>query len=388
MPILAYTSITLSYLPKARTLFDTLGRHHPDWTRVLVVVEREMPGVRDALLALPEIDEVLMFDDLEIHSENGMPLQGDDKERWMFRHDVVEACTAVKGSALTKLLRREGTEAVFYMDPDMVILDRLDKLTGYLETGHCALLTPHTCEPEPDMSSVIDNEIGPLRWGIFNLGFLGVANCPEGLRFADWWKSRIEFHCYNEYVNGAFTDQGWCDLAPVFFEGIKIVKDPEFNVATWNLTNRKVSGRMDSMTVNGVARLAIFHFSGHDRGLQLVMMQKYGSDMPGLFELREWYIGACASKEVAAFQNHPWTYGSFDDGHSIPGELRMLYRHRTDLWKAFPRPFLSYRGGLHHWYDSKGRMESIMHPEKMHKHRTMRLLFRTYAQLKRRLPFL
>lgn len=388
MSIFAYTSITLNYLPKARTLFSTLGSHHPDWTRVLVVVERDLPGVRDALLALPEIDEVLMFDDLDIHSEDGISLQRDEKERWMFRHDVVEACTAVKGSALTKLLRRRGAEAVFYMDPDMVVLDRLDKLTDYLASGHSALLTPHTCEPEPDMSSVLDNEIGPLRWGIFNLGFLAVSNCPEGLRFAEWWKSRIEFHCYNETVNGAFTDQGWCDLAPVFFDGVKIVKDPEFNVATWNLTNRKVSGLMDNMTVNGWSRLALFHFSGHDRGLQLVMLQKYGSDMPGLFQLREWYVSACQSNKVEAFHDHPWTYGSFDNGNGILAELRMLYRHRRDIWKAFPRPFATVNGGLHQWYMSKGRIENSLHPEKMHKHRMMRILFRTYSGLKRRLPFI
>jgi hypothetical protein len=388
MSIFAYTSITLNYLPKARTLFSTLGRQHPEWTRVLVLVEKEMPGVREALLALPEIDEVLTFEDLDIHAEDGSPLDAGAKDRWMFRHDVIEACTAVKGSALTKLLRRQGCEAVFYLDPDMVVLDRLDKLTAYLASGHSALLTPHTCEPESDMSSVMDNEIGPLRWGIFNLGFLGVANSTGGMRFAEWWKSRIELHCYNETVNGAFTDQSWCDLAPVFFDDVKIVKDPEFNVATWNLTNRKVTGQLDNLTVNDVARLAIFHFSGHDRGLQLIMLQKYGSDMPGLFELRDWYIGYCEDHKVASFQDHPWTYGCFDDGKAIPGALRMLYRHRKDLWEAFPRPFASAKGSLSQWYESKGRIETIMHPEKMHKHKPMRILFRSYMHLKRRLPFI
>jgi len=387
MPVYAFTSITLNYLSKARTLFSTLHAHHPDWIRVAVVVERSLPGVREALLALPEIDEVLRFEDLRIHGTDGAPLDAAEKDRWMFQHDVVEACTAVKGSALTQLLERPDAEAVVYLDPDMVVLDRLDKLTGYLSAGHSLVLTPHTCEPEPSLASVTDNEIGTLRWGIFNLGFLGVSKGAEGLRFARWWQSRIEFHCYIETANGAFTDQSWCDLVPVFFDGVKIVRDPEFNVATWNLTTRKVSGSRDGLRVNGGPLLALFHFSGHDKGMQLVMLQKYGMDMPGLFELREWYLQACEGFEDDAFRSHPWSYQYFDNGEKIPTVLRVMYRTREDLWRAFPSPFRSGDGSLQRWYLVTGLREEAMRPDRMHKHRTMRWIFRSYLSLRKRLPF-
>jgi hypothetical protein len=388
MSVYAFTSITLNYLCKARTLFSTLNNHHPDWVRVAVVVERALPGIREALTALPEIDEVILFEDLEVHGTDNTRLDEAGKERWMFRHDVVEACTAVKGSALSALLRKPGCEAVFYLDPDMVVFDRLDKLTGYLSAGHSITLTPHTCDPEPSLASVPDNEIGPLRWGIFNLGFLGVANVPEGHRFAAWWKNRIEFHCYNETSNGAFTDQGWCDLVPVFFDGVKIVRDPEFNVATWNLTTRKVSGSLGGLQVNGGAKLALFHFSGHDKGMQLVMLQKYGQDMPGLFEMRDWYLQTCEGFEEEAFRNHPWTFGRFEDDAEIAGNLRLLYRTREDLWNAFPKPFLSGAGSLQRWYAVTGIKEEAFRPERMHKHRPMRWGFTLYKSFRKMLPFL
>ena len=68
------------------------------------------------------IDEVIWAGDLPIDPING----------WLFKHDVVEACTAVKGPVLLSLLER-GAEKVVYLDPDIAVLGPLTPIVDWLE---------------------------------------------------------------------------------------------------------------------------------------------------------------------------------------------------------------------------------------------------------------
>ena len=92
----------------------------------------------------------------------------------------------------------------------------------------------------------IDTRNLAIKHGIFNLGFIGVRNTEEGRRFADWWAQRTQYLCRAEVANGLFTDQKWLNFAPVFFEGVAILKSPRHNVATWNLTTRRMSGDFEA----------------------------------------------------------------------------------------------------------------------------------------------
>ena len=40
---------------------------------------------------------------------------------------------------------------------------------------------------------------------------------------------------YEEAAFGVYTDQRWCDLVPALFDGVKVLRDPGLNVASWNL---------------------------------------------------------------------------------------------------------------------------------------------------------
>ena len=93
--------------------------------------------------------------------------------------------------------------------------------------------------------------------------------------------------------SGLFTDQRWVDLAPAFFDDIAIVRDPQYNVATWNLTHRRATGTAPyDIQING-RPLVFYHFSGFDSGAQKIMLDRYGAHSPVLFELRDWYIARC-----------------------------------------------------------------------------------------------
>ncbi len=203
----------------------------------------------------------------------------ENPQQWIFKHTLVELSTAVKGFALQKLLALPGCTEVLYFDPDIVVLSSLRRLLAEFANASI-LLTPHLAEPEITTDAILDNEFSVLRHGIYNLGFIGIKNSPEGRRFAAWWTDRLHHFCYDDIPRGIFTDQRWADLVPAYFADHKILRDPGYNVCTWNLTNRTVTGSLaDGLLVNGEP-IVFYHFSGFDSGAQRGMLDKYGQSMP------------------------------------------------------------------------------------------------------------
>ena len=320
-----FTSISANYLPKARVLATTLKRFHPDAVFHLLLA--------DSLSGIP-VDDLRVFDNILTLNE----LPSLNQPAWIFQHGVAELCAAIKGVAAQELLRHCHDEHLYFFDPDIAILGPLDVLEAHL-SRHSVIVTPHICVPEETPENVLANEICALRHGVFNLGFLGLRPCAEGRQFADWWAQRLWQLCYDDMPGGVFGDQRWVDLAPVFFPGLGIVRDPECNVATWNLTSRKATGSAPfDILVNG-RPLCFYHFSGIDNGAQEQMLNYYGTESEVLFDLRRWYLAECERLGQAQHGKRPWLYGFYDNGTPITREQRLLYRARPDLQAAFPDPF-------------------------------------------------
>jgi hypothetical protein len=340
MTIYAFTSIALNYVPKARVLTTSLRCFHPEWKICLLVAEPVPENLRRDCLERGDVDEIITLDELTIFDENGNLLKGAQLDQWVFKHNIVECCTAIKGSCLEYLLQREDCEAVIYFDPDIALFSRLDRLVSVFADAS-VLLTPHLTNPEPpnDLEAILDNEVCSLKHGVYNLGFLAVKKSQAGLSFASWWKRRLELFCYADIANGIFTDQRWVDLAPAFFEETTIIRDPVYNVSTWNLTHRKVDKDATGTLLVNNQPLGFYHFSGFDSGAQLAMLNKYGSSMPALYELREWYIARCAEFDDERYSHRSWVYQHYMNGEEITQAQRILYRDRADLQAAFPSPF-------------------------------------------------
>lgn len=332
-----FTSITANYLPKARVLAQSVKSVAP-WAQFHLVLCDDTPEGFD--LAAEPFDSVIGPAQLGIDR-----LQG-----WIFSHSVVELCTGVKGAAVEALFEQYGADKVFYFDPDMVVFDRFDELVAELDR-HSVILTPHQTTPETTVEAIMDNEMASLTYGVFNLGFLGVHNDDEGRRFSRWWRDRLLRFCHDDRPRGLFTDQKWVNLAPCFFDNIGVLRSPAFNVATWNISQRKATGSRESGVLINGEPLGFYHFSGFDSGAQEVMLNKYGADSPVLFELREWYLQACEAQGQSILGTLPSRYAFYSDGTRIGLEERLLYRQREDLQQAFPDPFqVDAAGGYLGWY--------------------------------------
>ena len=335
--VAVFTSIAANYLPKARVLATSLKRvaPHADFYLMLVDAYPE-----DADWSNEPFDALITVNDLAIPNATG----------WCFAHQVVELCTAVKGFATGYLLDQPDVEQVFYFDPDMVVHDRFNDLEAWLNDTSI-LLTPHQTEPETGTEAIMDNEMASLKHGVFNMGFFGVRDTAEGRRFAEWWSQRLEQFCLDDIPRGLFTDQKWANLVPCFFEDYRVIRSPAFNVATWNITTRKVEGSLaEGVTVNGEP-LGFYHFSGFDSGDQALMLNKYGSNSQTLTEMRAWYTKESSALGQEQDGQRAYGYAHYADGELITAAQRALYRERIDLQRAFPDPFLRHPdGGYLGWY--------------------------------------
>ena len=331
---ICYTSFTFAYLARARVLAETLKAAHPDWALHALIVDEFPPAL--------EPDALAPFDVVIRASALGIPRF----RAWMFKHDVVEACTAVKGTMLRRLLA-EGADHVVYLDPDIGVFHPLDLLDERYGDG-AIMLTPHQLEPNAGLAATRDNELASLRYGIYNLGFLSVRNTPSGRAFADWWADVTLQACYDDPPNGIFTDQKYCDLAPAMFDDVRIIRDPGCNVASWNLSRRQVAISGDGALTSNGEKLRFYHFTKIGN-VGDVMTERYARGNTEVFELVNWYKRRVAHHSIPVADEWPWSYDKFDSGEKIPRRLRLLWRQRADLQTAFDDPFATGPATLHDW---------------------------------------
>jgi len=335
-----YTSITFSYLDRARVLAETVRRFHPDWTMWLLLSD-EAPEGFEFKLQDEDFDHVLTIGEL------GIP----EWRRWMFGHDIVELCTAVKGKMMAHLLQ-QGADGVVYLDPDTALFSPLEDVLSMLEK-HSIVLTPHIAVPESTYEGVLDNEIGSLKHGVYNLGFVAARNVPEGERFAHWWRDRLLQFCHDDVPNGLFTDQRWCDLVPALFDGVGILRNSGYNTASWNLSNRPIALGADGSIKAGDSTLRFFHFTKVN-SVGESMLEKYSYGRTEVFELLRWYRERLTSHNAVGLPAGWWAYGTYADGYVIKRSQRLAWRNRDDVRAHFKDPYASGPESFRAWCEAEG----------------------------------
>lgn len=334
-----YTSVNINYLPKARILAKSVKKYCPD-SKFSLVFSDNLP---ESILPDQEpFDEIINIRDLNIPVDN--------LDMWIFQHTVVELCTAVKGQALVHFLEK-GSEKVVYLDPDIAVFNDLHELCDSLD-DHDIILTPHVTIPEDTLMDIANNEICALKHGAYNFGFYAVKNSDNGLAFARWWRDRLINFCFDDIPNGIFTDQKWGDLVPCMFDGVLILRDPGYNVSTWNISHRIVGKKNGIYTVNNIP-LKFYHFSGFDSGDQESMLNIYSKGNPYLYELREWYIQKLKEEEQETYGSTPSVYNFYINGEKIEKIERTVLRTRMDVESYFKNtnPYIiDQEKSYHDWF--------------------------------------
>jgi SAM-dependent methyltransferase len=254
-----FTITARNYIPYATVLSESLQAYMPGCKFYLAICDNDI-GLGDAGLGFPtislnDLDEDRVFEMAE-------------------RYNITEFCTAIKPFVFRNLYGRHPGKSVCYIDPDILAVSPFTELVEALEKGANLVLTPHVLEPSRH-EQMPDNTM--LKYGTYNLGFLGTRANLETDALMAWWCDRLEHECIIDLPGGLFVDQKWADLFPSLIDNVHILRHPGYNVAYWNLLQRQIT--FDGETwLSNEKPLRFVHFSGNE-------MTK-----PGVFSRHGWYI--------------------------------------------------------------------------------------------------
>jgi hypothetical protein len=283
-----------NYLSFVRVLANSSLLHHPNVPFYLFLSD-EVDGYFD-----PEVEPFRLL--------RRSDLDGAEFQRLHLHYDCKEAATASKPHVLSHLLDL-GFEQVVFLDPDILILSGLEQ--RFARVGeHAVVLIPHLIAPLSGESAAA-RELVILQSGVYNGGCIGVSSRPAARSFLAWWKKRVGEHCRHDVARGVFFDQRWLDLAPVFFRDVGILRNPGYDVAYWNLPERKVEIDGTAVTVDGEP-CGFFHFTGFDPEDPLAVT-RYCSrlDMSGVGPVAELFDRYRSLVEAAGYgetKNWPYAY--------------------------------------------------------------------------------
>lgn len=252
---IVFTSVNFNYLGRALTLARSVKKHDPDVYFVLLLVEPDTQLDIESKELLLRCDRGQTFDEILTLSELTLP-----ESIRLMDYSVVEMCTAVKGAATLNLLSRDFAKFVTYLDPDLYFYGSLEEIRTEHENGE-VLLTPHL-NHVPFIDQVIQNDeiAGVLRHGVFNLGFVSFKKSKPSMDVAMWWADRLAISSKADYSRGLFTDQKWWDLSQVYFRDVKVVRNDGWNMAPWNVSERRLTSLNPKVLESGDS-LLFFHFS-------------------------------------------------------------------------------------------------------------------------------
>jgi len=337
MKLCVYTSCSINYLPKARVLADSLKRHHPDAV-IIICLNDVIPSWLH--LADEPFDYVWQPKDLGF------------TETWVFMHNVMEICTAVKGRALSKILHEFSADLYLYLDPDVVVYGELSPMSDYLGAAEIGLV-PHITKPETTDIGIQLTELSVVAHGTYNLGHLIIRAGNNATAFAEWWDARLEKYCYDDKEYGLFTDQRWCDLVPALFDNVRILRQPNLDVASWNIFGRTVShaepGGKYPYIIDGFPLLT-YHFSGTGpAGTHRRIREIFAPGSGAIAEIERTYEDDIAARGQGSLEKFPYGGDFYQNGEMITPEARRIYRKNFQLQKAFPQPYSTAEGSYYKW---------------------------------------
>ncbi len=309
----AVTICARNYLPRARILARSYREHNPSDPFTIFLVDAEP-------------DEVAETAEYRIAGPSTLKIDPSEFQRMAMIYDITEFSTALKPWVLESLLDA-GENAIMYLDPDIEVFGPLAQIET-LSREHGIVLTPHTTIPMP-RDGLRPTEADIMAAGTFNLGFIALD--ASGRPLLHWWQERLRRDSVIAPHRMVFVDQRWIDLVPGYFPHI-VLTDPGYNVAYWNLDNRRLVAQGDKYLVNGEP-LYFFHYSGYDPETPWVL-SKYVVDNPRVVLSEHSAVRDICDRYRARIVDSaatdgavPYRFNSLPTGERITPHIRAVYRN-------------------------------------------------------------
>ncbi len=305
-----FTIVTKSYLAYARVMAKELRARHPEILFYVFLADRP-----DGCFQ-PEQEPFTIIPLADFFPAELLPTMPG-------YYTAYEFCNALKPFAHIHLATKTGAERWLYLDSDIFACGSFDSL--FEELDDCSiLLTSHILKPVKIGISE-RTELNILSAGIYNGGFVGLKRTEVTMSFLLWWRERLIWHCLHD-VRGLEVDQTWLNFVPSLFPEVKVLKNPEVNVAYWNFHDRELE-----LDANGDVRVAgrripFFHFSGWDWNAPDKISKHASPDLGNSAQawnhLRDAYLRRLIEESVQISSAWPYSFGKTTGGQDISSSAR------------------------------------------------------------------
>ncbi len=231
------------YLTRGLALYESMRRHCAPF-RLWVLCMSDECYRQISLLGLPDVVP------LKLNAlETALPSLAAVKSG----RSLLEYYFTCTPALLTWLFDKQPQiDTLTYLDADLYFFSSPDRIFQEF-SGSSVLIVPHRFSRRNEHL---------LRWGIYNVGWVGFRRDTEGLRCLRWWYERCVEWCYDIEEADRFADQKYLDRFPRLFGGVQIDENPGVNLAPWNLDNYRLSKSDAGVPLVDGAPLVFFHFHG------------------------------------------------------------------------------------------------------------------------------
>lgn len=309
-----FTIVAKNYLPRAKTLGDSIKAIHPDMP-FYIFLSDELDGAIDPAQEQYPIIEAKSL---------GIP----QWRNMVFYYGLLEFSCAIKPFCFQHLSQCYGYEKIIYFDPDIYVYSSLDPIFDALADNYM-VLTPHLTNLGLASQGAMP-EASFLFVGAFNLGFIAVRICSQVNEFLTWWGDRLIDHGFCDLRDALHVDQKWIDLIPgLLGEKVVIARDPGYNAAQWNMHERQLTCCDGEYFLNN-RPLVFFHhtsFDPHNPDRLAQRQNKYTlANRPEFAKMMEAYAANLLGNGYDAYLKLPYTYARYDNGVNIFVFQRRMYR--------------------------------------------------------------
>lgn len=317
--ITAFTICANNYLAHAQTLATSFKKHHPEISFYIAILDEPHDSIAYDGLAADQIVWVAeLFPELI--------------EELKDTYNIAELCTVVKPKLFAHFFTKDY-DTILYIDPDIKVFSCFDEVFSALQANQ-VVLTPHICSPTGEAGHPQDKDL--MRTGIYNLGFLALKKTAQTLPFIEWWDKRVRAYGFHDLKKGFFYDQIWLGYAPAFLDRVFILRHLGYNVANWNLHERKIINEEEQYFVNDTRTpLVFFHYS-HFKMENLPIIASYNQNFtidnrPDIEPIFKLYISDLIDNKYNDLKKIPYLYGKKNE---IKKETKINHTIKSRLKRA------------------------------------------------------
>jgi len=326
-----FTISSKNYFGQGLTLLDSVyALYNNEIDYYYLIVDKNLDGIREYN---PSFQLILV-------EEIGIP----DFNDLTFKYDVVEFNTAVKPFFMDYMLKKY--QKIIYLDPDIFLYKRIDYIFEILDK-YSIVLTPHIVDTDFRVSQIEPSEYSFLQVGVFNLGFIAISNDQEAIKFVKWFETRNRYACF---VNrkGLFVDQKWINYVPCLFNNYYVLRDKEYNVAYWNISER-------AFTEEETKNIVFFHFSTadpkNDQIITKIDSHIYNlKNFPAYTKMVKDYCHMLNHNRFYEYRKMEYSYNRFNNGRPINKYHRIAYENGNDKtsnpFESKPTSLLYIKGSM------------------------------------------